>query len=290
MTEFTVHVLKITERVDGAKSPVDGHYVIEYDPSRDGDENSMADEIQIVTTPNWRDAKRFDTQEEATAYWQQVNERQPERPWDGKPNRPLTAFSTEVQAIRLEETQRFKQPTEGTRGLLIHPNGEFEFRGIRDYHDMNDAVGSDNMDWTAPGPVTYYCYGYALYERPLNPVATILYRGTHDTTDPLAGPVLVLGPPKDENDTDVPNWFVEQAAEVRDRLGQEEIDRMAVPLSDADQEMFRASIAKAQKQASEQLKRGGRVDFGGIILGREPAEPPPEVVEGQHRKDLGLDF
>jgi hypothetical protein len=46
-------------------------------------------------TPNLERAQRFETRGEAVAMWQSVLPSQPTRPWDGKPNRPLTAFTCE---------------------------------------------------------------------------------------------------------------------------------------------------------------------------------------------------
>jgi hypothetical protein len=157
------------------------------------------------------------------------------------------------------------------KGLVIQPDGSYEFREIRDHHDMNDAVGSEDMDWTAPGPVTYYCYGQALFESPLNPLASILYRQTHDTTDPLGGPVLVVGPPENENDTDVPDWFVERFLWAKETTSQEEIDALAVPLSPEEQYEFQMKMVAAQGQMRKALAEGRAVDMGGIMVGPEDA-------------------
>ena len=98
------------------------------------------------------------------------------------------------------------------KGLLIHHNGSHEFRTITSHLDIRDAVGGD-FDWAPPGSVNFYCYEYALFERPLNPVATQLYHQVHPhIREPLNGPVLVLGPVKGENETDVPAAVVAQVA------------------------------------------------------------------------------
>jgi hypothetical protein len=54
-------------------------------------------------TRRLRDAKMFDTQEEALAYWGQQSKVRPLRP-DGKPNRPLTVFTCSVIPVMPVET------------------------------------------------------------------------------------------------------------------------------------------------------------------------------------------
>jgi hypothetical protein len=167
------------------------------------------------------------------------------------------------------------------RGLVIQPDGSSEIKLIHSYLDIREAVGGD-FDWASPGPVNYYCYEYALFERPVNPVATILYRGTHDTTDPMCGAVLVTGPVRDEDDTDVPEEIVVQVREIRERLGQDHIDAQAVPLTAAEQTAFQMQMIAAQGQATEALQQGRGVDFGGIYMGAEPTDPAP--LDGNRRQ------
>jgi hypothetical protein len=176
------------------------------------------------------------------------------------------------EELEADKKEIFLPKTKGRRGLLIQPTGELEFRDIDGLDDMHAAIGSDNLDWAAPGPLNYICYGYALYERPYNPVATGLYRGTHpDYPDPLCGPVLVLGPAENENETDISEEFIRLAYEIRHELGPQEIARLAVPLSDQERMMVAARMREAQERAKAALSQGRAVDFGGIMVGPEDA-------------------
>lgn len=64
-----------------------GAYVVSYDP--DG---------ETVLTTLIEKARRFDTAGEALVYWRQQSVACPLRP-DGKPNRPLTAYTVSVEAV-----------------------------------------------------------------------------------------------------------------------------------------------------------------------------------------------
>ncbi len=78
-------------------SPFIGQYLVEFDPERDGVDPFGREMIaHIVTTPDREKAKVFETFEQAHACWTQVCEREPVRP-DGKPNRPLTAFTVAIE-------------------------------------------------------------------------------------------------------------------------------------------------------------------------------------------------
>ncbi len=86
-------VVQIVGLVSGVPSSFDGKYLVEYDPERDGispDGRPMV--AHIVVSSNKAEAKVFADLEEARACWAQVPKRQPVRR-DGKPNRPLTAFT-----------------------------------------------------------------------------------------------------------------------------------------------------------------------------------------------------
>jgi hypothetical protein len=171
------------------------------------------------------------------------------------------------------------------KGLLIQPNGDYETRDINGLHDMHTAIGSDNLDWTSPGALTYICYGYALYEKAYNPLATALYRNSHPgVEDPLCGPVLVLGPVEGENETDIPEGLVELLDKTKKDFGPVELERLAVPLSDEDQMRTLARMSYAQAQAEQALKEGRAVDFGGIQIGRQAPVGDFEVPwEGSRR-------
>lgn len=73
-------------------TPFDGQYVVEYDPSRPGTDpqgNPML--CHLVTTPD-RDKALDLSPDQAIALWRQDHGLRP----DGKPNRPLTAFTVEI--------------------------------------------------------------------------------------------------------------------------------------------------------------------------------------------------
>jgi hypothetical protein len=157
------------------------------------------------------------------------------------------------------------------RGLLIQPNGDYEIRDIDGLDDMHAAVGSDNLDWAAPGPLNYICYGYALYERDFNAVATALYHQTHDTEDPLCGPVLVMGPAVNENETDIPDVYVRRVKEIIAEFGPEQLAQLAAPLSQEEHMAMLAKMGRAQELAKAALAEGKAVDFGGLMIGPEDA-------------------
>lgn len=67
-----------------------------YDPDFGDDGRGFFECVE-----NRDEAKVFQSLEEAHAYWTQVPKVMPTRP-DGKPNRPLTAFTVEVRPIERE--------------------------------------------------------------------------------------------------------------------------------------------------------------------------------------------
>jgi hypothetical protein len=86
-------LMLIEGAADGQPTPFDGQYLVEYDPERDGvapDGRPM--QAHIVCTADPARAKRFAGLAELHKTWSQVSKRVPRRQ-DGKPNRPLTAFS-----------------------------------------------------------------------------------------------------------------------------------------------------------------------------------------------------
>lgn len=81
-------------------TPFDGQYVVEYD-AKPFVRNIIG--AHLVTSPDLDQAKRFVNEEEALAY---VTVSRGVRPWDGKPDRPLTAFTLTIDdelAFALEE-------------------------------------------------------------------------------------------------------------------------------------------------------------------------------------------
>lgn len=91
-------VIRIVGLINGQPTAYDGQFLVEYDPSRDGAEPGTGRPMlaHIVTTPDLDKATRWEAGQ-ALEVWRAVDSRNPVRP-DGKPNRPLTAFSVEIAA------------------------------------------------------------------------------------------------------------------------------------------------------------------------------------------------
>lgn len=100
-------VIRIIGLVNGPATAFDGEYVIEYDPSRDGVEPGTGRPMNchLVTTADQEKATRYDMVE-ALELYRAVDPRDPVRP-DGKPNRPLTAFT--IEAHRADQESVFSQ-------------------------------------------------------------------------------------------------------------------------------------------------------------------------------------
>ena len=73
---------------DGRSTSLDGEYLVGYEDA--GDHVGL-----VATTAEISDAKLFANLTEAVEFWKQQSVLCPIRP-DGKPNRPLTAFTIEV--------------------------------------------------------------------------------------------------------------------------------------------------------------------------------------------------
>lgn len=91
-------VIRIVGLVDGTPTDFDGQYIVEYDPSRSGTHPVKGEPMPVfhlVTTPDIRRATRFGGSEAADLY-RAVDGRSPIRA-DGQPNRPLTAFTADIE-------------------------------------------------------------------------------------------------------------------------------------------------------------------------------------------------
>lgn len=82
-------VLRIIELADGRPTTLHGQFVHDFD----ADANDGIG--VIVATPVIDRAKQFESGKEATEFWKTQSAVRPLRP-DGKPNRPLTAFTVEL--------------------------------------------------------------------------------------------------------------------------------------------------------------------------------------------------
>lgn len=90
-------VMLIHGLINGPPTPFDGEYLVEYDPDRPSlspDGHPMI--AHIRTTPDPAQARVFASGSEAMECWRQQSTRDPVRP-DGRPNRPLTAFTVEIK-------------------------------------------------------------------------------------------------------------------------------------------------------------------------------------------------
>jgi hypothetical protein len=116
------------------------------------------------------------------------------------------------------------------KGVLIKPDGSHEEWFIDGYEDIKEAVGGD-FDWTSQSDIICYCYEWALHQHPVNPVATAIYWAHNGIRSELAGPVLISGAADIEgNETDVPEKVLAEIEDARARLGQDEINRLAVKM------------------------------------------------------------
>jgi hypothetical protein len=85
--------LKLIESADGSPTPQNGMYLVDYVP--DTDELGLG---ELHASSNVIEAKIFADAGAAFAYWKQQSKRVPIRP-DGKPNRPLTAWSVLIETV-----------------------------------------------------------------------------------------------------------------------------------------------------------------------------------------------
>lgn len=83
------HAIKIVSSATGERRIEDGMYVAKYDPNG---RNGRGD---VVFTPEPEGALKFATAKDVLDFYQQVSTTHPLRP-DGKPNRPLTAYTVEI--------------------------------------------------------------------------------------------------------------------------------------------------------------------------------------------------
>lgn len=78
-------------------TPFDDQYVVDYDPGKpsvasDGTELPFT----LVTTPDKTKARAFADMNQAFECWRKSHGT---RPWDGQPNRPMTAWHVEFEGV-----------------------------------------------------------------------------------------------------------------------------------------------------------------------------------------------
>jgi hypothetical protein len=101
MSEYWI--VQIVGSQNGVETPFDGQFVVEWNS------NVPAGTLEMETTTDPRLARRFETGE-AMREWREVSQIQPIRPWDGRPNRPLTALTINIQH---HESHTRKHPQAG---------------------------------------------------------------------------------------------------------------------------------------------------------------------------------
>lgn len=90
-------VIKIIGLAVGMSCPFDGQYLVEFDPDRRGvDPDGGELTAHIVCSPDPADAKQYESKLAAMSEWKRISSRWPLREYDGRPNRPLTAFTVEI--------------------------------------------------------------------------------------------------------------------------------------------------------------------------------------------------
>lgn len=90
--------------VDGKPSPHDGRYLKDYDPYWLDQPVEEAPGVfrlvrKLESVKRIEDAKHFSTAAEARMLWVQVSPNKPTRDEDGKPNRPLTAYTVMLEPV-----------------------------------------------------------------------------------------------------------------------------------------------------------------------------------------------
>jgi hypothetical protein len=86
------YAIKIVGLVNGRPTLAEGQYVADYTPS------GYEGRGDLVLTPYPSRAKRFPSMAAATDCWRSTSRTHPVRP-DGKPNRPMTAWTVEIARL-----------------------------------------------------------------------------------------------------------------------------------------------------------------------------------------------
>ena len=86
-------VIRIVCMATGVPGPEDGKYIKDYVPDLD-----RLGRGNVVCTSDKSQAKQFADAAEALAFWKHQSKRRPLRD-DGRPNRPLTAFTVESEKV-----------------------------------------------------------------------------------------------------------------------------------------------------------------------------------------------
>lgn len=95
-----MHTIQIIGLRNRAPTPFDGQWLVEYDPDQRGvDPEGEPMLAHVVTTPDRANARLFEDAADAMHEWQRVSKTWPVRQ-DGKPNRPLAAFTVQISPLQ----------------------------------------------------------------------------------------------------------------------------------------------------------------------------------------------
>lgn len=87
--------IRIVCAANGDATEADDYYVRSYQPATQHADGSYGDDGHLLLTRDIKCAKHFADVALALDYWRQDKGLRP----DGKPNRPLTAYSVEVEMV-----------------------------------------------------------------------------------------------------------------------------------------------------------------------------------------------
>lgn len=89
--------MSVTVRIVGAASGIitayDGMYVESWNP------HTRAGILNIIPVKDRSNARRFESHAQVMEEWRTISRVEHKRPWDGKPNRPLTAVTIDIQQV-----------------------------------------------------------------------------------------------------------------------------------------------------------------------------------------------
>jgi hypothetical protein len=89
------YVIKLIATAVGARTPHDGRYVKAYEPGVLFEDGTWGGGC-LETTDKIDEAQKFPN---AAAAWERWRVQKGVRPYDGKPNRPLTAWTAEFETV-----------------------------------------------------------------------------------------------------------------------------------------------------------------------------------------------
>jgi hypothetical protein len=83
-------IVQVVCAADGGRTPHDGRWVVSWNP------HTEAGTLELTSTSDKAKARRFENGDEFVE-WKTISKVQPRRPWDGKPNRPLTGITIHTE-------------------------------------------------------------------------------------------------------------------------------------------------------------------------------------------------